>query len=114
MRHFLLFYNFAPDYEARRDRYRNQHLARALAVGDSGHLVPAGALTDPVDTGVLLSRADSVDAAEDIARSDTHVLHDLVTGWRVREWITAVGDAAAAPVLAPTRERPSGNDGDRS
>ncbi len=106
MRHFLLFYEYGPDFEARRGDVREQHLARAWAASIRGELVLAGTLTDPLDTGVLLFRADDAATAEAFARSDPHVINGLVTAWRVREWITAVGEEAASPVgkPAPTKE----------
>ncbi len=98
MRHFLLFYDFAPDYEVRRADFREQHLARAWPASARGELILAGALTQPLDTGILLFKAESAATAEDFARSDPYVINGLVTAWRVREWITAVGEDAAFPV----------------
>ncbi len=77
MRHFLLFYDFAPDYEARRADYREEHLARAWPASERGELVLAGALTDPLDTGVLLFKAENASVVEDFARSDPYVVNVL-------------------------------------
>lgn len=101
MRHFLLFYDFAPDYEARRTNYREQHLARAWPASERGELILAGALTAPLDTGVLLFKADTPSIVEEFARADPYVVNGLVKGWRVREWITAVGEDATSPVGKP-------------
>lgn len=101
MRHFLLFYDFAADYETRRDDYRAQHLARAWPASARGELVLAGALTAPFDTGVLLFRAETAATAEDFARGDPYVVNGLVTAWHVREWVTAVGQDATSPVGRP-------------
>ncbi|WP_213979402.1 YciI-like protein [Sphingomonas sp. dw_22] len=105
MRHFLLFYEYGPDFEVRRAEVREQHLARAWAASARGELVLAGALADPFDTGVLLFRADSAVTAEEFAQSDPYVTNGLVTAWRVREWITAVGEEAASPVGKPADTR---------
>lgn len=102
MRHFLLFYEYGPDFELRRAEVREQHLARAWAASARGDLVLAGALTQPLDTGLLLFRADSAVTAEKFARSDPYVTNGLVKAWRVREWITAVGDEAASPAGKPS------------
>lgn len=59
MLHFLLFYEYGPDLEVRRAEVREQHLARAWAASARDELVLAGALTQPLDTGVLLFRADT-------------------------------------------------------
>jgi len=98
MHHFLLFYGFAPDYKARRADYRDQHLPLAWAASEQGELILAGALTDPLDTGVLLFKAENAAVAEDFARADPYVINGLVTAWHVREWITAVGNDATSPI----------------
>ncbi len=36
MKHFLLFYDGAPDYLARRPHYRDDHLKHAWAAADRG------------------------------------------------------------------------------
>lgn len=105
MRHFLLFYDFAPDYEARRPDYREQHLARAWLASERCQLVLAGALTDPPDMGVLLFKADTPSTVEEFAREDPYVVNGLVTRWRVREWMTAVGEDATSPVGKPPVSR---------
>ncbi|HEY0233621.1 MAG TPA: YciI-like protein [Afipia sp.] len=101
MRHFLLFYEYGPDFEERRAEVRGPHLARAWAASARGDLVLAGTLTQPLDTGALLFKADSAVTAEEFARSDPYVTSGLVTAWRVREWITAVGEDATSPVGKP-------------
>ena len=56
-----------------------------------------GALTDPVDTAILLFRGTSPAVAERFASVDPYVENGLVKSWRVREWITVVGPDAEAP-----------------
>ena len=102
MRHFLLFYDYGPDFEIRRAEVREQHLARAWAASGRGELMLAGALAQPLETGVLLFRADSAATAEEFACSDPYVVNGLVKAWRVREWITAVGEEAASPAGKPS------------
>ncbi|KIZ40418.1 MULTISPECIES: YciI-like protein [Rhodopseudomonas] len=102
MRHFLLLYEYGSDFEVRRAEVREQHLSRAWAASARGELMLAGALAPPVDTGVLLFRADDAATAEDFARSDPYVTNGLVKAWRVREWMTAVGDEAASPAGKPS------------
>lgn len=98
MKHFLLFYDGAPDYLARRPQHRDAHLKHAWAAADRGALVVAGALADPVDGAVLMFAGDDKWVAEDFARADPYVLNGLVAKWHVREWTTVVGDLAASPV----------------
>jgi uncharacterized protein YciI len=96
--HYLLTYDLAADYLERRGAFRTEHLALGWAAQERGELVLAGALADPADTAVLLFSGDSPEAAERFARADPYVAHGLVTAWRVRQWATVIGDAAANPV----------------
>lgn len=98
MNHYLLFYDIADDYLARRPEFRGAHLALAWAASDRGELVLGGALADPVDGTVLLFRGESPEVAASFARADPYVRNGLVTDWRVREWNTVVGEACANPV----------------
>jgi uncharacterized protein len=98
MKHFLLFYDVAPDYLERRAQFREAHLRKAWASQGAGHLVLGGALTDPVDGAVLLFKADSASVAEEFAKTDPYVTNGLVQRWRVREWLTVAGESAANPV----------------
>lgn len=97
-RHFLLFYDYAPDVLERRPQFRGAHLKHAWAAVERGDIVVAGALADPVDRAVLMFAGDSTKVAEDFARADPYVTGGLVTAWQVREWTTVVGKLAAAPV----------------
>jgi uncharacterized protein YciI len=98
MKHFLLFYDAAPDYLARRAEFREAHLTKAWAAHARGELVLGGALADPVDGAMLLFAAESPRVAEAFAREDPYVVNGLVTRWRVREWHTVAGGTAAAPI----------------
>jgi uncharacterized protein len=97
MKHFLLTYTLAPDYLERRPEFRGAHLALASAAVARGELLLGGALAG-ADEAMLLFAGESAEAAEAFVRSDPYVLEGLVTHWSVREWITVVGEAAAAPV----------------
>jgi uncharacterized protein len=98
--HYLLLYDVAPDYLARRGVHRAEHIALARAAHARGELILAGALADPVDGAVMLFRAGSPAIAEAFAAADPYVKYGLVTKWRVRAWTTVVGDGAAAPIPA--------------
>jgi uncharacterized protein len=93
--HYLLIYELAPDYLARRTAFRNDHLR--LAWQGEG-LVLGGALADPVDRAILLFEGDSPEAAERFAKADPYVQNGLVSRWEVRPWTTVVGKLAATPV----------------
>jgi len=96
--HFLLFYDFVPDYLQHRPAHRSEHLRLAWEAQARGELLLAGALTDPVDGAVLLFQGETDAAARAFAQADPYVKSGLVTRWSVRPWATVVGAAAANPV----------------
>ena len=97
VKHFVLTYTLAPDYLERRPEFRGAHLALARAAAARGELLLGGALAG-ADEAMLLFAGEEAGAAEAFAETDPYVLNGLVTQWRVREWITVVGEGAAAPV----------------
>ncbi|AQR74709.1 YciI-like protein [Sphingomonas sp. LM7] len=99
MAHFLLRYELASDYLERRVALRDAHLALAWEAVERGALLLGGAVGDPVETALLLFT--DADAARVFAESDPYVTEGLVTHWRVRPWITVVGEEAASPVRPP-------------
>jgi uncharacterized protein len=96
--HYLLMYELAPDYLARRGEFRNEHLKLAWEAEQRGEIVIAGALADPADYAVLLFTGDSPEVAERFAKADPYVTEGLVKTWIVRPWTTVVGKDAATPV----------------
>ncbi|MEZ5994501.1 MAG: YciI-like protein [Hyphomonadaceae bacterium] len=99
MKHFLLIYDYAPDYLERRAAFRTAHIELARASSARGDLVLGGAVpSDMPPFGLLLFKAETADVAEAFARADPYVSGGVVTSWRVREWITVVGDGALTRV----------------
>lgn len=98
MIHYLLFYEFVPDYLERRAQYRNEHLTLAWDSNARGELVLGGAYADPADGAVLLFKGDSPSVAERFAEADPYVRAGLVTRWHVRVWTTVAGTDASKPV----------------
>jgi uncharacterized protein YciI len=96
--HYLLCYDLAPDYLERRGQFRDEHLKLAWDAQERGEIVIAGALADPADMAVLMFQAESPEVVERFAKTDPYVIHGLVTGYRVRQWNTVVGEFAATPV----------------
>jgi uncharacterized protein YciI len=99
--HFLLFYDYAPDYLARREALRSEHLALAWAAHDRGELMLAGAFTDTADGAALWFTGPSAAVAERFAVADPYVKNGLVTRWWVRPWATVVGALAANAIRPP-------------
>jgi uncharacterized protein len=98
LKHYLLFYDVSADYMTRRAEFRAAHLEKGWRAHERGELVLGGALTEPVDTAVLLFKGDSPRVAEAFAEADPYVLNGLVVRWRVREWTTVIGETAANPI----------------
>lgn len=96
MPHFLLRYDLAPDYLARRPAFRDGHLALAWAAVERGGLLLGGAVGDPVESALLLFT--SAGSAHAFAQADPYVAQGLVTRWSVMPWATVVGAEAANPV----------------
>lgn len=96
--HFLLFYEFVPDYLQRRGQFRSEHLRLAWESQSRGELILAGAYADPVDGAALVFKSDSSAVPERFVASDPYVIAGLVKSWRVREWTTVVGQDAITPV----------------
>lgn len=99
MKHFLLIYDYAPDFMEKRGPVRPAHLelCRASVARDDlqlGGAVPSG---DPA-FGLLLFRSETPQVAEDFARADPYVAQGVVAKWRVCEWITVVGEGALTQV----------------
>ncbi|MEA3173311.1 MAG: uncharacterized protein QOF42_722 [Gammaproteobacteria bacterium] len=96
--HFVLFYEFVPDYLERRAPFRAEHLRLAWEAQARGQFVLGGPLADPVDGAIIVFECDSRSIPERFAQEDPYVKAGLVTRWRVREWNTVVGQEAANPV----------------
>jgi uncharacterized protein YciI len=96
--HYVLFYDVADDYVARRGEFRGAHLEKARAAVARGELVLGGAFAKPVDGAMLLFSGSSPEVAEQFARTDPYVVSGLVKAWRVREWTTVVGHDAAVAI----------------
>ncbi len=96
--HFLLIYDFVPDYLERRPAHRSEHLRLAWEAQRRGELVLAGALAEPADGAILLFQGENAGAARTFAERDPYVRTGLVRHWSVRPWTTVVGAMAATPV----------------
>jgi hypothetical protein len=98
MKHYILFYEAAADYVARRAQYRTEHLTKAWKASQRGELVLGGAYAAPIDGAVLVFKGESKSVAEDFAKADPYVTSGMVKRWYVREWNTVAGEGAATPV----------------
>jgi len=99
--HHILFYDVVENFTDKRTEFRAEHLAGVREAFERGDLVLAGALAEPTDGAVLVFRGPSPEVAERFARNDPYVRNGLVKAWRVRKWVTVVGDGAAPPLQVP-------------
>jgi uncharacterized protein YciI len=97
--HYLLFYEYVPDYVDKRAPLRAAHLELVRRAHGRGELVMGGALGDPHCGAVLVFRGESPQAAEAFAQADPYVSHGVVTKWEVKKWVTVIGDGAQTPQL---------------
>jgi uncharacterized protein YciI len=98
--HYVMFYEYAPDYLERRASFRAEHLRLAWDSHERGELVLGGAFADPPDRGMLLFECDSSDVPLRFAQADPYVRNGLVVRHSVRAWTTVVGKGAATPIRA--------------
>ncbi len=100
--HYLMFYEYSPDYLDRRGEFREEHLTLAWEAQARGELILGGALADPADGAVLLFQCSTPAVAERFAADDPYVKNGLVTSYQVRPWTTVVGQDADTPVKPKT------------
>ena len=96
--HILLFYDYVPDYAARREAFRAAHLALARQAEAEGRLLLAGTTSDPGPGAVLLFQAASPEEVQAFVAADPYVQNGLVTRWRLQPWHTVIGRGATAPI----------------
>ncbi len=94
MMHYLLFYEVADDYLEKRAPFRAAHLEHLRKSYERGEVVLAGALAEPSDGAVLAFRGNSLEAVESFARADPYVVNGVIKSWRIRKWMTVVGDGS--------------------
>jgi uncharacterized protein len=96
--HHILFYDVVENFTEKRTPFRGAHLACVHQAFERGELVLAGALAEPADGAVLVFRGATPETAEAFARNDPYVKNGLVKAWRVRKWMTVIGDGASPPL----------------
>ena len=96
--HYVLIYDYTPDYLERRAEFRDEHLKLAWASHERDEFQLGGVLGDPVDSALLWFKAESPAVIEAFVASDPYVKGGLVSQWRIRPWLTVAGAQASAPV----------------
>jgi uncharacterized protein YciI len=94
MKHWVLTYDFVPDFMEKRAPLRAAHLALLQQYEARDALVLAGAFKDEPRQSLLVFKAEDPSTVEAFARADSYVTGGIVTTWRVREWVTVAGAGA--------------------
>jgi uncharacterized protein YciI len=89
--YYVLFYDYVEDVLERRPPLREKHLGLAKRAHERGELILAGALSDPVDQGVLVWKVEDPKTIEEFARADPYVTGGIVERWRIRPWNVVIG-----------------------
>ena len=97
--HFILFYDVVDGFVDKRVQYRSLHLDHVRKAYERGELLLGGALAEPVDGAVLVFNVLSRDSVERFAETDPYVINGLVTQWRVRKWMTVIGEGSTPPQM---------------
>jgi uncharacterized protein YciI len=99
VKHFILFYDYVPDYLERRGPLRAAHFAHARTFEARGELFIGGACTDEgAPIGVIVFKAADRNVVEEFARADPYVTNGLASRWHLREWTTVIGKDALTHV----------------
>jgi uncharacterized protein len=91
MQYYALIYYLVPDYLSQRSPYREEHLRLAGEANKHGHLILAGAFSEPVDQALLIFRVADASSIERFARNDPYVINGLVSRWEIRNWNVVIG-----------------------
>jgi hypothetical protein len=89
--YYLLFYDYVEDVLERRRPLREEHLSLAKRAHERGELIFGGALSDPVDQGILVWKVEDPSTIEEFAKSDPYVTGGIVERWRIRPWNVVIG-----------------------
>jgi uncharacterized protein YciI len=88
---FVVTYRYVPDMETRRTPHRAEHLQWVRELAESGQLILAGATLDPVDTAILIFRAEDPYAVRRLLLEDPYAQANLIVAVSVRPIGLAVG-----------------------
>lgn len=80
---WLIEATYAPDAAESRGPFRARHLARIAELRDAGVIIEAGAFAD-VSSSLVMVRAESEQAALEIARGDVYMANGIWVELRAR------------------------------
>jgi uncharacterized protein YciI len=91
LRTFMVMYRYVPEMEKRRTPHRPDHLAWLREAAEAGQMILAGATLEPVDTGILIVRAEDAHAVRRLLLDDPYAKANLIVGITIRPVGLAVG-----------------------
>ncbi len=106
MNYYALIYELVDDMVNRRVPFREEHLRLAREARERGELVLAGALSEPVDSALLVFHVDDKSKVEAFAHKDPYVINGLAKKWQVRPWNVVVGNEPSASSSAAASPAP--------
>ena len=90
--YFLLTLDYVEGMVEKRGPYREEHLDGAKKAADEGYCVMAGALLEPVDTGVFVFKNTTKEKIEAFVQNDAYYKAGLVPKYSIRPWMVVVGN----------------------
>jgi uncharacterized protein len=91
-KYFLLTLEYVENMLEKRTPYRERHINGAQKAFDDGYCTMAGALTDPVDTGVFVFKNVDYAFVENFVKNDAYFKGGLVPKYTIRPWMVVVGN----------------------
>lgn len=91
MKTFAVFTHFVENAAEKRAPHREAHLAHLRELHEKGALLMGGALQNPMDSGLLIFRAESAEEIEAALANDSYAKNGIWTKIVVREWSVVVG-----------------------
>jgi hypothetical protein len=96
-KHFVLLYDYVSDIIEKRAPHRAGHLGLAQEFAKRGEIVLGGAFTD-APQGMLIFKGETEAVVQKFVDADPYRKAGLVTGYKIREWTTVVGEGALTQV----------------
>ena len=92
--YILLTLDYVDNMLDKRGPYREEHIAGSQKAFEEGKCAMAGALTDPVDTGVFVFKNVGKEYVENFVQNDAYYKAGLVKNHSIRSWMVVVGNDA--------------------
>ena len=90
--YILLTLDYVENMLEKRGPYREEHINGAKKAFEQGKCAMAGALTDPVDTGVFVFKNVDKEFVENFVKNDAYYKAGLVPKYTIRPWMVVVGN----------------------